>query len=40
MALSTRRRWALKKEAILKARKSAPCAVRVGKTLTNRHPPC
>ncbi len=40
LTISTRRTWALEKEAILKTRQTAPCAVRVGSEFMNRHPPC
>jgi hypothetical protein len=40
LAISTRRTWALQSDAILEARQTAPCSIRIGTALTNRHPPC
>lgn len=39
LALATRRNWANQSQAVLQSRHSAPCWIRVGTTIANRHPP-
>lgn len=39
LALATRRNWANQSQAILDTRTSAPCWIRIGTTIANRHPP-
>ncbi len=39
LALATRRNWTSHSQTILQTRSSAPCGIRLGTTIANRHPP-